>query len=74
MTSAVVGHAVHVAVLAVLVIVIVFGAMFVLTWLSARADAAEARCEEHLRHIQRRLEIPPTSSGGPDPHATRGSR
>ncbi|WP_421118064.1 hypothetical protein ACE2AJ_11730 [Aquihabitans daechungensis] len=59
---------------AVLVIVLVFGAMFVLTWLSSRADAAEARCEEHLRRIRRRLEIPPTSARRSDRRTPYGSR
>ncbi len=60
--------------LAAAVIALVFGTVFVITWLSARADAAEARCDEHLRHIQSRLEIPPTSHGGADRPTHHGSR
>lgn len=53
--------------LAAAVIAIVFVSIFVITWLSSRADAAQSRCDEHVRHIQHHLEIPPTA---PSTHPT----
>ena len=52
--------------LAAAVIAIVFACLFVVTWLSSRADAAQSRCDEHLRHIQDQLEVP-DSSPAPSP-------
>ena len=59
--------------LAAAVFAIVFGAVFLFTWLSARAEAAEARCEAHLRHIQDGLEIPPSSRERADRRTPHGS-
>ncbi len=44
--------------LGAIVVAVVFAGLFVVTWLSSRADAARTRCEAHLRHINRLLEIP----------------
>jgi hypothetical protein len=30
----------------------------VVTWLTARAEEARTRCDEHVRHIQHHLELP----------------
>lgn len=48
--------------LATAVIAIVFVSIFVVTWLSSRADAAQSRCDEHLQHIRHQLEVPASST------------
>ena len=54
--------------IAAAVIAIVFAGIFVVTWLAARAEAAQARCDEHLRRIQHQLEVsPPAGAGHPPP-------
>ncbi|HWJ62824.1 MAG TPA: hypothetical protein VNS19_12725 [Acidimicrobiales bacterium] len=53
--------------LAAAVIAIVFACIFVVTWLSSRADAAQSRCDEHLRHIQHQLEVRPSPTVAPPP-------
>ncbi len=60
--------------LAAAVVAGVFAGLFLVTWLSARADAARSRCDAHLRHIRRQLEIPtrpPGRSRHPRPPVAR---
>jgi len=47
------------------VIAVLFTGVLVVTWLTSRAEQAKSRCDEHLRHIQTKLEIPPAPPMGP---------
>ncbi len=51
--------------LASAVIAVLFTSILVVTWLASRAEEAKSRCDAHLRHIQRQLEMPQAPPMGP---------
>jgi hypothetical protein len=52
--------------IAATVVASAFVIVVTITWLSSRAEAAQARCDDLARHIHRQLEIPPTGRPGPN--------
>lgn len=51
--------------LAAAVVAIVFTGIFIVTRLAARAEEAEARCDEHLARIRQQLDAPAVSTVAP---------